>query len=116
MKKLENEFIGSGDVSGKIFRKVNEDSSMYIYGILDSSGKDISYYEVFERRVSRGGDRIINGVDVHFEERELYPTSNAFGVWAWCCGSYDRALEVFTNRGNIIRDRERIKGLSNNLE
>ena len=32
---------------------------------------------------------------VHFEEREVYPRSNSFGVCAWCINNYDRAKAKF---------------------
>ena len=92
MIKLEKEFIGIGEVKGFKFRMLDENEKSFIYEVSD---EDRKWYEVFERKVSKETDTMLNGISVHFEEREIYPHSNSFGVWAWCINDYDRAMNKF---------------------
>ena len=108
MIKLEKEFIGVGEVRGFRFKMLfeNEKAFMYEVSCENDDGYTSRWYEVFERKVSKATDTIMNGVSVHFEEREVYPRSNSFGVCAWCINNYDRAKAKF----DYISDRvKRVK-------
>ena len=97
MIKLEKEFVGVGEVKGFKFKMLfeNEKAFMYEVSYQNEDGYTSKWYEVFERKVSKATDTIMNGVMVHFDEREVYPRSNSFGVWAWCINNYDIAKAKF---------------------
>lgn len=97
MIKLAKEFLGVGEVKGFKFKMLfeNEKAFMYEVSYQNEEGHTSRWYEVFERKVSKATDTIMNGVMVHFEEREVYPRSNSFGVCAWCINNYDRAKAKF---------------------
>ena len=97
MIKLEKEFIGRGEVKGFRFKMLfnNDKAFMYEVSYQNEEGHTSRWYEVFENKVSNATDTIMNGVMVHFEEREVYPRSNSFGVCAWCINNYDRAKAKF---------------------
>ena len=97
MIKLEKEFVGVGEVKGFKFKMLFENDRAFMYEVSceNEDGYTSKWYEVFERRVSKATDTIMNGVMVHFDEREVYPKSNSFGVWAWCINNYDKAKAKF---------------------
>jgi hypothetical protein len=61
-------------------------------------------YEVFKKKISKESTGILNGVEVHFEERVTYPSSKAFGVWAWAFSNYNKALEKFNEITGEIQE------------
>ena len=97
MIKIEKEFIGVGEVKGFNLKMLFENDRAFMYEVSyeNEDGYTSKWYEVFERKVSKATDTIMNGVMVHFEEREVYPKSNSFGVCAWCINNYDRAKAKF---------------------
>ena len=97
MIKLEKEFIGVGEVKGFKFKMLfeNEKAFMYEVSYENEDSYTSKWYEVFERKVSKATDTIMKGIMVHFEEREVYPKSNSFGISAWCINNYDRAKSKF---------------------
>jgi len=105
MKSLDKTFIGKGEVRGIIFTQVKETENGYIYKRSDE------LFEVFEKRTQKEGTKKYGGVEIHFEEKELYPTSNAFGKWAWCCSTLENA-EI---RICFMQKNERSPKGSNNI-
>ena len=97
MIQLEKEFLGSGEVRGYNFKQVKANDYAYIYEVRILSGEDVgcAYYEVFERKVTKGGQIICDGETVNVEPKEVYPSCKAFGIWAWCVSGYDNALRHF---------------------
>lgn len=94
MKTLEIEFEGKGEVSGINFKQLRRSDKAFMYELTDiETGK--KHYEVFERKVSKENEVVIAGQTVRYEEREVYPKSNSFGVWAWCITDFDKAVAVF---------------------
>lgn len=91
MIKLEIEFNGKGEVSEAKFKQLNASEKAFMYELTDIE-TGLKRYEVFERRVQKEQSRVINGAKREFVEKELYPKSNAFGVWAWCFNDYNKAL------------------------
>ena len=94
MKELDLEFIGIGEVKGDLFKQRNRSPKAYIYE-RKSSDSNYVIYEIFKRKVTKESDTIMNGVEVHFEEKVKYPKSNDFGVWAKTTEDYVKALEYF---------------------
>lgn len=80
MKPLEKEFIGRGEVKGFKFTQIKATNMAYLYKV--DSGWSINY-EVFKRR-----ENVRYGV-------VSYPTSKAFGVWAWTCMTLEGAEKKF---------------------
>lgn len=90
--KLEQEFVGSGEVSGMVFTQLLRSLKGFLYQV-ENEGS--IHYEVFRKKKSP--------VCIDFEKRlysetefkETYPRSTAFGDWAWTIKNKDRAVEVF---------------------
>jgi len=47
----------------------------------------------------------MGGIQVHFDGKEVYPKANSFGVWAWTCTDYHKALEKFDEVTQNVIDR-----------
>lgn len=52
--------------------------------------KPISY-EVFRREVQHAGTSTIKGVEIHYEEKVLYPSTTKFGTSAFDCRTLEKA-------------------------
>jgi hypothetical protein len=83
MKNLESIFEGKGEVSGNTFQKIKESENAFLYEVLHKE-TGTKWYEVFQRKIQKAGETMMAGVKVNFEEKERYPKTNDFGVWAWC--------------------------------
>jgi hypothetical protein len=68
MKQLEQIFFGRGEVKGFKFTQISKTDSAYLYEVNTSDSK---YYEVFKKKINKRYGCI------------SYPTSKAFGIWAW---------------------------------
>ena len=80
MEALQENFIGKGEVKGNLFTQIKQSNKAYIYKV--DTGCSI-YYEVFKKKVKT------NSV------RHCYPTSKAFGLWAWTYHDLDKAVNKF---------------------
>ena len=80
MKDLPKQFPGRGEVKGYLFTQIRQTDKTFIYEV--SSG-DRKHYEVFKKKLN------------HRFACVSYPTSKAFGIWAWTYMSLERALEKF---------------------
>jgi len=83
MKQLKTKFSGVGEVSGYEFSQIKQTDKGFIYEV---SSDDSKHYEVFKKKVNKRFGNI------------SYPTSKAFGIWAWTCNSLEKAekrLETF---------------------
>ena len=78
MKELEKSFIGKGEVRGFKFEMVHNTPLGYIYAI---KGDNVTYYEVFKRKENTRFNCV------------SYPTSAAFGIWAWNVATLDKAKQ-----------------------
>lgn len=108
MKQLESNFIGKGEVKGFEFTMVKKSDYAYLYMVenksFDSDNKD-TYYEVFERKESKGGTSVLGGVEVYFEPREMYPCSNSFGLWAWSYNDLKSAVSKMNEIDRYVQER-----------
>ena len=57
--------------------------------------RGVSIFEVFKIREQKYSEQVIGGVNVIFEEKELYPSSEQFGNDAYCCSSLESAEKRF---------------------
>jgi hypothetical protein len=81
MKELELTFIGRGEVRHFAFEQVAKSDTAYIYKVTPPNSKH--HYEVFARKVNERFNTI------------TYPSSPAFGRYAFTWSDFDKALAVF---------------------
>jgi len=81
MKRLAETFDGRGEVRGHVFTKVRESSKAYIYHVQITPNLEV--YEVFKHKENAQYDCV------------SYPTSKAFGIWAWSIEDKTRAFAKF---------------------
>ena len=92
MEILQKQFTGMGEVKDFVFTQKAESEIAYIYEVCT---ENVIHYEVFRRKSS--------AVCIDFEKRiydealqkEVYPKSNDFGVWAWTFGKFKDAENKF---------------------
>lgn len=91
------EFDGKGQHGGWKFRRVAATEHGYVY---ERSSPDVcsKYYEVF-RRVVRKARTVTfpSGSVKDYPKMVVYPGDSAFGEWAWCCGTLERAMEILAS-------------------
>ena len=80
MKELKPQFDGIGEVSGYQFLQIRSAEWGFLYEVSLGSRK---HYEVFKRRLNRRFATV------------SYPSSKAFGVWAWTFIDFDLAKDRF---------------------
>lgn len=80
LKCLDKEFIGTGEVSGLIYRQIHSSTSAYLYEV--SRDGIIVCFEVFERKNSPICIDFEKRIYSETEFKETYPKSKDFGVWA----------------------------------
>lgn len=88
MTELDKTKIGIGEMKGFAFIQMEASDKAYVYAV---DMGEVTYYEVFKRRIN-----------TRFEEHKVsYPTSKAFGIWAWCYRDYEKAINRFNelNKG-----------------
>ena len=73
-------FIGRGEVRGYHFTQISRTDRAFIYEVDAGNSK---CYEVFKKVINKR----FGGVS--------YPTSKAFGIWAWTYMSLDKAEKKF---------------------
>lgn len=78
MKQLQKNFTGIGEVKGFEFTQISETDKGFIY-LVDAGST--SYYEVFKRKENTRFNTV------------SYPTSKAFGIWAWSVKTLEQANE-----------------------
>lgn len=94
MKSLENQFVANYDKCGNnTFTCVKRNDKAAIYERTSPDG-GFPMYEVFAIKTVKAGTKLPDGNEVK-ESYEKYPTKNAFGKWAWCTTSVDRANKHF---------------------
>lgn len=88
IKKLPIRFEQKGDT----FEQVFENETHYIY---KRSHAETDYYEVFRKKLVDCAvfDEAKQKLVPSGQQKEYYPKEDNFGFWAWCCRSFDNALE-----------------------
>lgn len=89
MRELQKQFTGIGEVRGNLFAQIQQSNKAYIYKV--DTGCSI-YYEVFKKKAKTNS--------VH----HCYPTSKAFGLWAWTYQSLDKAINKFNELNKVRND------------
>jgi hypothetical protein len=94
IQQIPKKFEGKGEVKGFRFKRVFEKDSAYLYKVTDGGSV---WYEVFKRIASPVCIDFDKRIYSQTEMKESYPKSNQFGLYAWCCSSFDKALDRFNN-------------------
>lgn len=90
MNELSAEIQGRGEIRGITLIQVKKSDKAYIYARYDTNNGDrFDGYEVFKRKYN---DRF---------DCESYPSSNAFGIWAWSYSKLDDAMRKFEEISKI---------------
>ncbi len=89
MKELQTEFIGIGEVRGFMFRQLLAGKQAYLYSVTNDN---TTWYEVFERLENRRFNTV------------SYPSSPAFGTWAYCISDIEKAKAKFERLENKVKD------------
>ena len=92
MKELELNFKGRGEVKNYTFNQIKSTDLGFIYEKISDETNKISY-EVFKRKENN-----------HFG-CVSYPTSKAFGKWAWEVNDLDKANNILENFKKIDNGR-----------
>ncbi len=79
IKPLSLQFSGTGEVRGYDFAQISKTDKGFCYEVrLDGI---TAHFEVFYRKINNRWACI------------SYPTSKAFGIWAWTCKTKEKALK-----------------------
>ena len=95
IKELEDNFIGTGSVSGFKFKKLHQTELGYLYEV-DSGDEDI-HYEVFQRKTTPICLDFEKKIFSDTDSKVIYPRDEHFGQWAFCILEYKDALEKLNN-------------------
>lgn len=89
MKLLQDEF----SKRGFNYKLIQKNDSAFLYSI--SEGKDLRGYEVWKKKISKPMTATMGGVEIDFEEAEMFPSNNNFGGWAWAYLTLPFAVKRF---------------------
>lgn len=89
MEVLQNNSTGKGEVKGFEFTQIQQSEKAYIYKV---DTKYSIYYEVFKKVIKTNSTG------------HCYPTSKAFGLWAWTYQSLDKAITKFNQLNKVEND------------
>ena len=89
IKPLPKQFMGKGEVRGIHFTQVRREGFVCLYKRSDA------YYEIVKLRIQKASSRIINGVKIEFEDKEIYPSGDSWN--GKCVKSKKYALELYEN-------------------
>lgn len=79
-KSLPTHFQGRGEVKGYTFTQISKTDKAFIYEVSSGNSK---HYEVFLKKINT------------LYKCESYPTSKAFGLWAWTKMTLEAANQKF---------------------
>jgi len=106
MQKIDAE-IGK---NGFKYKQVHEGENFYIYEQrIPENGNKIIAYEVFEKKIAK--ERETEWANM--PEREIFPSNEAFGVWAWSMAvkgdNAEKGLARAMERGLEINERIKLR-------
>lgn len=88
--ELKDEFIGTGEVKGFLFKKIASTEYGFIYEV---SSDNVIHYEIFERKLIPICIDFENRIYSETDFKVMYPKSKDFGVWAFTRGTLKHANE-----------------------
>ncbi|MEZ4840657.1 MAG: hypothetical protein R2821_03880 [Flavobacteriaceae bacterium] len=80
MKALPKQFTGKREVKGYLFTQISKTDKAFLYEVSSGGTK---HYEVFFKKIN------------HRFACVSYPTSKAFGIWAWTLMNMESAIRKF---------------------
>jgi hypothetical protein len=86
---LEQKFTGKGEVSGFLFEQVYKNKWYYVYRVSHEGRK---WFEAIKRVTVPVCLDFAQKIYSTTEFKEVYPKANQFGVSAFCCSTYPKAL------------------------
>lgn len=93
--EIPNEFIGTGEVKGFRFKKLDSNNDKLAYEVRCGGGA--VHYEVFERKLTPLCVDFKNRTYSDNEFKVKYPKAKDFGVWAKSFHSKERAIKYLIN-------------------
>jgi hypothetical protein len=81
--------------NGFDYKQVKRTDKAAIYAQYMTGGTLLIGYEVFQIFEQKESDTIIAGNPIHYENKELFPSDEAFGKFAWSFQSLQRAETFF---------------------
>ena len=81
VKLLRDTFTKKG-ISYKLLEKNKS------YVLYECSTEDYKYYEIFKYKIQPFPKMFENPEG--YDEMEVYPSDEQFGLWAWCCSNMNR--------------------------
>jgi hypothetical protein len=90
IEELEEEFTGTGEVKGFLFKQLAWNNHGYLYAVNNQG--DI-YYEIFKRKTTPICIDFKKRLYSETHHKERYPKGEAFGNWAWTTPNLDKAYE-----------------------
>lgn len=104
MQTLPEQFSGRGSQSCYEFNQILREGRIALY---KKQGEGV-YYEVIIIRVQPRRETEVEGLKVVFEEKEVYPHDELFGLYGRTTRSFSRALKIY----NELIQNEINKGTS----
>jgi hypothetical protein len=95
IKELEEEFIGTGEVTGFKFKKIASTDTRYLYEVSEEDATP--HYEVFDRKLVPICIDFENRIYSETEFKEVYPKSKDFGIRAWTFRDLEKAYTKLNN-------------------
>jgi len=92
IKKLDENFEGTGEVEGFEFRQIKRGEKALLHEVY---GKDFKHFEVFVIKTAPICLDFDNHIYSEVDSKEYYPKAKDFGIWAWTTGSILRAVDYF---------------------
>lgn len=83
MKELPKEFEGRADQKSFRFRQLQRTETTALYAKCLKSGKGSETYEVIRVRKRPAATVVRGGVSIDYEAREVFPSSEDWGTYAW---------------------------------
>lgn len=94
IRKLENTFVGTGEVADFIFHKTDESQEAYLFTVRNGSTR---HYEVFEKKIVPLCLDFQAKIFSETDFKEIYPKSNDFGKWAYTFKNLQQAINKFNS-------------------
>jgi len=89
--ELEDEFIGTSEVKGVLFKKIASVEHGFIYEV---SSDNATYYEVFKRKLTPICIDFENRIYSETDFKVIYPKSKDFGIWAFTTSKLNKAYNI----------------------
>lgn len=97
MELLPTQFTGTGEVAGSVFIQIFRFLNLCLY---ERDGGD--HYEIVKARHQKAGSRIIAGKKVEYNEKEIYPKGESWGLYEYCCCDQPAAIRRYNQQAKAM--------------